>query len=138
MSALNKEQEEEFREIARTVVDESVADASTTSIDVLEEDIDRASRSKVHDMSHGYRKNCQWCRREQGKGGAEQVKILKGAVDGILKSANPGVNEAELKWKAQEIAEKGETPLAVSIGDEVIGLIVLKDNLKENIRAKSR
>jgi potassium-transporting ATPase ATP-binding subunit len=44
------------------------------------------------------------------------------------------VNEAELKWKAREIAEKGETPLAVSIGDEVIGLIVLKDNLKENIR----
>ena len=40
----------------------------------------------------------------------------------------------ELKWKAREIAEKGETPLAVSVGDEVIGLIVLKDNLKENIR----
>ena len=38
------------------------------------------------------------------------------------------------RWKAREIAEKGETPLAVSIGDEVIGLIVLKDSLKENIR----
>ena len=134
VSALNKEQEEEFREIARTVVDESVADASTTSIDVLEEDIDRASRSKVHDILMDIERIANGAGREQGKGGAEQVKILKGAVDGILKSANPGVNEAELKWKAREIAEKGETPLAVSIGDEVIGLIVLKDNLKENIR----
>ena len=134
MSALNKEQEEEFREIARTVVDESVADASTTSIDVLEEDIDRASRSKVHDILMDIERIANGAGREQGKGGAEQVKILKGAVDGILKSANPEVNEAELKWKAREIAEKGETPLAVSIGDEVIGLIVLKDNLKENIR----
>jgi potassium-transporting ATPase ATP-binding subunit len=134
VSALNKEQEEEFREIARTVVDESVADASTTSIDVLEEDIDRASRSKVHDILMDIERIANGAGREQGKGGTEQVKILKGAVDGILKSANPGVNEAELKWKAREIAEKGETPLAVSIGNEVIGLIVLKDNLKENIR----
>ena len=73
-------------------------------------------------------------KKEGGGRGGEQVKILKGAVDGILKSASPQVNEAELKWKAHEIAEKGETPLAVSIGDEIIGLIVLKDNLKENIR----
>ena len=36
-----------------------------------------------------------------------------------------------------EISEKiqnGATPLAVSINDKVIGLVVLKDNLKENIR----
>ena len=42
-----KEQEEEFREIAKTVVDEELADASTTSIDSLVEDINRASRSKI-------------------------------------------------------------------------------------------
>jgi K+-transporting ATPase ATPase B chain len=135
VAALNKEQEEEFREIARTVVDEKLADASTTSIDTLEEDIDRASRSKVHDMLmdiEGITNDAS--KKRGGEGGRELVRILKGAVDGILKSANPRVNEAELKWKAREIAEKGETPLAVSIGDEVIGLIVLKDNLKENIR----
>ena len=43
---LNKEEEEEFREIARTVVDGEATD----TIDSLEEDIDRASKSKVHDM----------------------------------------------------------------------------------------
>ena len=32
--------------------------------------------------------------------------------------------------------QKGETPLAVAINDEIIGLVVLKDNLKENIREK--
>jgi K+-transporting ATPase ATPase B chain len=134
--ALNKEQEEEFREIARTVVDEKLANTSTTSIDSLEEDIDRASRSKVHDILMDIERIANDASKKQGTGGGgrEQVKILKGAVDGLLKSANPRVNEAELKWKAREIAEKGETPLAVSIGDEVIGLIVLKDNLKENIR----
>ncbi len=66
--------------------------------------------------------------------GSQPIKILKGAVDGILDSASPKVNVAELKWKAQEIAENGGTPLAVSVADEIIGLIVLKDNLKENIR----
>ncbi len=46
VAALNKEEEEEFREIARTVVNGKATD----TIDRLEEDIDRASRSKVHDM----------------------------------------------------------------------------------------
>lgn len=108
MSALNKEQEEEFREIARTVVDESVADSSTTSIDVLEEDIDRASRSKVHDILMDIERIANGVGREQGKGGAEQVKILKGAVDGILKSANPGVNEADLNGKLGKLQRKGK------------------------------
>jgi potassium-transporting ATPase ATP-binding subunit len=115
---LNEEEEEEFREIARTVV----SGKDTDTIDSLEEDIDHASKSKVHDMLLDLDR--------EGK----QVKILKGAVNGVLRSAHPGVNVAELKWKAQEIAENGETPLAVSVGDEIIGLIVLKDNLKENIR----
>ncbi|MGC1134037.1 MAG: HAD-IC family P-type ATPase, partial [Nitrososphaeraceae archaeon] len=115
---LNEEEEEEFREIARTVV----GGKDTDTIDSLEEDIDHASKSKVHDMLLDLDR--------EGK----QVKILKGAVNGVLRSAHPGVNMAELKWKAQEIAENGETPLAVSVGDEIIGLIVLKDNPKENIR----
>ncbi len=96
--ALNKEQEEEFREIARTVVDEKLANASTTSIDSLEEDIDRASRSKVHDILMDIERIANDASKKQGTGGGgrEQVKILKGAVDGLLKSANPRVNEAEL------------------------------------------
>ena len=35
-----------------------------------------------------------------------QVKILKGAVDAMLKIAHGHVNEAELKWKVQEVSEK--------------------------------
>ena len=128
VAALNKEEEEEFREIARTVVDGKATD----TIDRLEEDIDRASKSKVHDMLLDLEKTKD--RKDKKEGGGEQIKILKGAVDGILESAHPGVNVAELKWKAQEIGENGGTPLAVSVGDVIIGLIVLKDNLKENIR----
>ena len=130
---LNKDQEEEFREIARTVVDNKKIDTAVTSIDSLEEGIDRASKSKVHDMLLNIERIAN---DGSSKGNMEeqQVKILKGAVDGILKLANPRVNAAELKWKAREIAEKGETPLAVCIDDEIIGLIVLKDNLKDNIR----
>src|SRR6476620_9521598 len=69
----------------------------------------------------------------------KEVKILKGSVDAILmlaQNANVKVNEAELRWKAQEISKDGGTPLAVSINKEMIGLVVLKDNLKENIRKK--
>lgn len=68
---------------------------------------------------------------ESGK----DIKILKGSVESILKISTC-TNEAELKWKAQEISKKGGTPLAVSINDEIIGLVSLKDNLKENIREK--
>jgi K+-transporting ATPase ATPase B chain len=126
VASLNKEEEEEFREIARTVVNGKATD----TIDRLEEDIDRASKSKVHDMLLDLEKT-----KESNKGeGGEQIKILKGAVDGVLESAHPGVNVAELKWKAQEIGENGGTPLAVSVGKKIIGLVVLKDNLKENIR----
>jgi K+-transporting ATPase ATPase B chain len=65
----------------------------------------------------------------------EDVKILKGSVDAMLKFVTH-VNEAEVKWKAQEISKNGETPLLVAINDEAIGLVALKDNLKENIRQK--
>jgi K+-transporting ATPase ATPase B chain len=125
VAALNKEEEEEFREIARTVVDGE----ATHTVDKLEEDIDRASKSKVHDILLDLERQSSNLAE-----GQQQVKILKGAVNGILESAHPGVNVAELKWKAQEIGENGGTPLAVSVGDVIIGLVVLKDNLKENIR----
>jgi K+-transporting ATPase ATPase B chain len=65
----------------------------------------------------------------------EEVQILKGSVDAMLKFLTH-VNEAELKWKAQEISKNGETPLLIAINGEGIGLVALKDNLKENIRQK--
>ena len=63
-----------------------------------------------------------------------EITILKGAVEAMLIRAHNQVNEDEIKWKSQEISKKGETPLVVSINQEVIGLVALKDNLKENIR----
>ena len=56
----------------------------------------------------------------------------------LSQNANIKVNEAELRWETQEISKDGGTPLAVSINNEMIGLVVLKDNLKENIRKKLR
>ena len=63
------------------------------------------------------------------------AKILKGSVERMLQLVQ-NVNEAELRWKAQEISKNGGTPLVVVIEYEAIGLIALKDELKENIRAK--
>jgi K+-transporting ATPase ATPase B chain len=62
-----------------------------------------------------------------------EITILKGAVEAMLKRAHNRVNEDEVKWKSQEISKRGETPLVVSINQEVIGLVALKDDLKENI-----
>jgi K+-transporting ATPase ATPase B chain len=64
----------------------------------------------------------------------DDITILKGSVEAMLKQAHNLVNEDEIRWKSQEISKKGETPLVVSINQEVIGLVALKDNLKENIR----
>jgi len=63
-----------------------------------------------------------------------EIRILKGSVEAMLKLSEGLVNEAEVRWKSQEISKDGETPLVVSINQEVIGLIALKDNLKEDIR----
>ena len=120
---LNKEQEEEFRDIAKKIQDETRINDSL-SIDTIEKAIDESSKSKVHNMLL------------QVEHSDKPIKILKGAVDVILEAANPQTNKAEINWKAQEIAKQGATPIGLSINNEVIGLIVLKDNLKENIREK--
>ena len=133
---LNKEQEEKFRSLARGILDNGsksvssstdkagTATAVNPTIEEIERDVDRASKSRFHDLL---------IKLEQTK---SEVKILKGAIDMIIDLAGPNVNQAEIKWKAQEVSKNGATPLAVSINNEVIGLVVLKDNLKENIKEK--
>lgn len=123
---LDKEDEEELRNLAKTVTTPQEAESST--LENLEEFIDRSSHGKIHDMLLDMEKNSF----------ENPVKILKGSVDVMIELAksNPSVNIAELKWKAQEVSKRGETPLAIAINDEIIGLVVLKDNLKENIRQK--
>ncbi|TVP40880.1 HAD-IC family P-type ATPase [Candidatus Nitrosocosmicus arcticus] len=126
IAKLDKNDEEELRNLAKTVTSQQEAESST--LENLEDVIDRSSHGKIHDMLLDMEKNSY----------ANPVRILKGSVDVIIELAksNPSVNAAELKWKAQEVSKKGETPLAIAINDEVIGLVVLKDNLKENIRQK--
>ncbi|AIC16990.1 HAD-IC family P-type ATPase [Nitrososphaera viennensis] len=63
------------------------------------------------------------------------ARILKGSIDAMLPMAD-NLNEAELKWKSQEVSKTGGTPLIVMIDRTAIGLVALKDNLKENIRQK--
>jgi K+-transporting ATPase ATPase B chain len=65
----------------------------------------------------------------------QPARIVKGAVDAILATA-PEVNDAELRWKAQEISLTGGTPMGVLVDRRVIGLVNLRDNLKPDIRKK--
>jgi K+-transporting ATPase ATPase B chain len=123
---LDREDEEELRNLAKTVASQQEADTST--LERLEDIVDRSSQGKIHDLLLEMEKSSQ----------SNPVKILKGSVDVMIEIAkeNTTLNVAELKWKAQEISKRGETPLAVSINEEIVGLVVLKDNLKENIREK--
>ena len=107
-TSLNKEQEDELASFS-----DYKKEQSTTS-----------SKSQVHKLLLEAEQN------------NTQVKILKGATDAMLKIAHGQINEDELKWKVQEVSKNGETPLIVTINHEVIGIVALKDNLKEDIRRK--
>ena len=74
--------------------------AVNPTIEEIERDVDRASKSRVHDLL---------IKLEQTK---SEVKILKGAIDMIIDLAGPNVNQAEIKWKAQEVSKNGATPLS--------------------------
>jgi K+-transporting ATPase ATPase B chain len=65
----------------------------------------------------------------------QPARIVKGAVEAVL-ALGSDVNEAELRWKAQEIALTGGTPMAIAVDRRVVGLINLRDNLKPDIRRK--
>ena len=98
---------------------------------------DRDSLSKITSLALSNAESRQRIRDvliQSDESGAE-TRILKGSLDTILKMA-PSVNESELKWKAQEISRTGGTPLVVAINDTVIGLVALKDNLKQHIKEK--
>lgn len=120
-TSLSKEQEEVLTSFSTA---DSIPDGKIDKMTAEVGDRSSKSNNRVHRMLLELGQNNR------------QVKILKGAVDIILKIAYGHVNEAELKWKAQEVSKSGETPLAVSINHEVIGLVSLKDNLKEDIRQR--
>jgi K+-transporting ATPase ATPase B chain len=64
--------------------------------------------------------------------------IRKGAMDAIeeLVASLGGSFPAELKRSCEKIARTGGTPLVVSVGNDALGVIHLKDIVKEGIRER--
>jgi K+-transporting ATPase ATPase B chain len=63
------------------------------------------------------------------------VKILKGAVDSILKMLGAdALGAVEIKRTTDEIARGGMTPLAVVRNDRLLGAVALKDVVKAGVR----
>ncbi|MFD1674084.1 potassium-transporting ATPase subunit KdpB [Alicyclobacillus fodiniaquatilis] len=69
---------------------------------------------------------------------ADGTMVRKGAVDAIKKYVreNGGVVPSDLDAKTERIAREGGTPLAVVKGNEVYGLIYLKDIVKPGMRER--
>ena len=65
-------------------------------------------------------------------------RIRKGAADSIAKYVREsgGVVPAELTRMVEEIARTGGTPLVVAEGAKVLGVIHLKDIIKEGIKER--
>lgn len=65
--------------------------------------------------------------------------VQKGAVDAILR-ANPeaakGAAAAELRRLSEDIARTGQTPLAVAQDGRLLGVIALKDVIKNGVRER--
>jgi potassium-transporting ATPase ATP-binding subunit len=72
--------------------------------------------------------------RDEGEDGSAELKITKGAPDSIkdlLASVPPGFEPT-----VNAIAAAGETPMAIARNGEAIGIIRLKDVMKEGIKEK--
>src|SRR5712692_5823952 len=65
-------------------------------------------------------------------------RIRKGAADEIVKfvRANGGAAPAELAGIVERISKSGATPLVVADGQRILGVIHLKDIIKEGIRER--
>jgi K+-transporting ATPase ATPase B chain len=65
-------------------------------------------------------------------------KLRKGAVDSVLKHAGLSLEMAPAGFReaVQSIAQSGGTPLAVSDGAKLLGVIHLKDVVKPDIKAR--
>ncbi|MBV9578358.1 MAG: potassium-transporting ATPase subunit KdpB, partial [Chloroflexi bacterium] len=61
-------------------------------------------------------------------------RIMKGAVDAV--ETLTGHTSDELRTQADKISSEGGTPLAVAVGDDLYGVVYLKDTVKPGIRAR--
>ena len=73
--------------------------------------------------------------RTSGAKTADGTTYLKGAVDAIAAGVEGGL-PAELSATADKIGDAGATPLAVSVNGRVLGVIELKDTVKEGLVAR--
>ncbi|MBE3568871.1 MAG: potassium-transporting ATPase subunit KdpB [Bacillales bacterium] len=66
------------------------------------------------------------------------VSYRKGAVDAIQKHVEQlgGQIPSDLKEKNDQIANQGGTPLAVSVGEKIVGMIYLKDTVKPGMKER--
>lgn len=66
------------------------------------------------------------------------MSYRKGAVDAVISyvKALDGTPSLDVKEKADEIAMLGGTPLAVAKGNEIVGIIYLKDTVKPGMRER--
>jgi K+-transporting ATPase ATPase B chain len=66
------------------------------------------------------------------------VSYRKGAVDAIQKYVQQlgGEIPSDLKEKSDQISNQGGTPLAVSVGKKIVGIIYLKDTVKPGMRER--
>ena len=69
---------------------------------------------------------------------ADGRRIRKGASDAVIQfvQASRGRIPAELQDIVEGIASKGATPLVVADGAEILGVVVLEDILKPNMKAR--
>jgi K+-transporting ATPase ATPase B chain len=70
--------------------------------------------------------------RTSGVRTSEGSLVLKGAVDAIIAAAS-GPMPAQVLAAADAIADLGATPLAISVDGRILGLIELKDTVKDGL-----
>ncbi|MES2288826.1 MAG: potassium-transporting ATPase subunit KdpB [Pseudomonadota bacterium] len=63
-------------------------------------------------------------------------KLIKGAVDAVIRQVGDAPDSDTLRVIADEIARSGGTPLAVADGTRLLGVIQLKDIVKAGIRER--
>ncbi len=71
-------------------------------------------------------------------GASATLAIRKGAVDAVRKhvEAQGGAMPADMVRASEDVARRGSTPLAVSEGNQVLGIVELKDIVKAGIRER--
>jgi K+-transporting ATPase ATPase B chain len=71
-------------------------------------------------------------------GESHPLAIRKGAVDAVRKhvESQGGAMPADMVRASEDVARRGSTPLAVSEGNQVLGIVELKDIVKAGIRER--